>query len=993
MSVDLRERPLKCEMVADTNPDHQPELTIPIWRALKERLCTHSVSQSRLELPETSFAQGNYTSMVELASHFSTIDDEDLYSLSVGADGRRRKLDADQLQQVRQSGTFDVESRSFPGMHHRWQISSIWQNGRDRIQQTQHAMNDHALGLAAWEGPRRIVGDVDEFSIRSGLARMWLGIKEATNILVGLKDDYPKYPYEYRLKEEISRHEIRTLLDKIMPEDHRRGRRPVMKDGERLNTHLDETFNNLDMITTMYRAHELQWRAERESRRARLTAEAPEGKDVTVYIQEQEQRMQQTAVYDMIRTMLPEGADAAIDAMEIVAVLRRVTDAAEDARTAAIKAFEEKLKKEHTVMSRIYPWVQHKVDAFAKEYDSDHPRVSLLPDMLNGIESLTGQPARLFRDRAAIHTSDAMTETRARLKAKRNPKEYMFMMPIFRKKLWTIEERQWGYQLITDKTYVVKANFVGWRFRVYWLLMLEMLTNGVYWAVETLLWGKFGLRALYGFDRFSHSFTVNHHSGSLERTSPFHTTWAGRLLRLWANVRDDRERFEARPDRGFFGKSFSRVFNVLHNYVIKLGLGVPLIVVLHPVLTILNTIATAIVIVTSFIWGPVATIAIAVWSALIKDSFFTNTQELGFLPLPRALIELILIRGAAQCVISVVSIPVFYAIALGAVTGGIIQRGVRTAWDTAMFHVIIKPRANVPAFDTFVAVRTSGPGMAARHRILIPNDAALIILRHHLESVELSWYEKAARTAISEPLSAARDFYSQFEPVGLRICGSPVLAEIEASSAALTKRLDNMLSLRRDDTIVTNTYTMQDARVRSETLEVLLEQAEIVTRKTMESRIRRWMTEEQHKQFMADHDAFDGNYRSVAIRMLKQAIGDRVLDPLLGEDERGFGLEVSDNTVRTLFSGLFDGDLRHELENVSKTEPTPITTENIRDLPVMTHNNMSLSSLNWPEQWIHIRESTLDSWCEWHAAKRKKAEVLLAHNSSRGESPYQSLNG
>lgn len=46
---------------------------------------------------------------------------------------RSRRLNNQQLSQLRNNGSFDVDSRDFPGYHHSWHISKGFQKGQARI--------------------------------------------------------------------------------------------------------------------------------------------------------------------------------------------------------------------------------------------------------------------------------------------------------------------------------------------------------------------------------------------------------------------------------------------------------------------------------------------------------------------------------------------------------------------------------------------------------------------------------------------------------------------------------------------------------------------------------------------------------------------------------------------------------------------------------------------------------------------------------------------
>ena len=64
---------------------------------------------------------------------------------------------------------------------------------------------------------------------------------------------------------------------------------------------------------------------------------------------------------------------------------------------------------------------------------------------------------------------------------------------------------------------------------------------------------------------------------------------------------------------------------------------------------------------------------------------------------------------------------------------GVTRRSCRGLWDTFMYQAVIKSRARVPARDSFVARRISGPGLASNYFLqVIINAFILKSLKMHM---------------------------------------------------------------------------------------------------------------------------------------------------------------------------------------------------------------------------------------------------------------------
>ena len=79
-------------------------------------------------------------------------------------------------------------------------------------------------------------------------------------------------------------------------------------------------------------------------------------------------------------------------------------------------------------------------------------------------------------------------------------------------------------------------------------------------------------------------------------------TFISRIRALWNHIRLSRERFEAIPDKGLFGKGVQRLLNKFWNYIIIGLFGTTLIIAVNPAVCILSSLTSLALCVTIPIW-------------------------------------------------------------------------------------------------------------------------------------------------------------------------------------------------------------------------------------------------------------------------------------------------------------------------------------------------------------------------------------------------------
>lgn len=93
----------------------------------------------------------------------------------------------------------------------------------------------------------------------------------------------------------------------------------------------------------------------------------------------------------------------------------------------------------------------------------------------------------------------------------------------------------------------------------------------------------------------------------------------------------------------------------------------------------------------------------------------------------------------------------------------LLHRCSRGMYDTAMYHLIVRRLARVPAHDTFLARRIAGPGLAAEYFYQVSSPEVLAALESLIEQKELAMYRKYVESLLIKPINDYR-LVSLFSP-------------------------------------------------------------------------------------------------------------------------------------------------------------------------------------------------------------------------------------
>ena len=376
----------------------------------------------------------------------------------------------------------------------------------------------------------------------------------------------------------------------------------------------------------------------------------------------------------------------------------------------------------------------------------------------------------LSRDLSFLKDQEPMLEKELKSNARTPTHEFTFKTHIWNPKNWTITKNYQGkvetvptvvhsspaktlsfnrHSPSADRpVYLVERDHIihnssrnpFWRWTNFCYRTWSWTLNFLFFFLICLPWcSSFSLRALFYINPFLPDYEVSQLNGSLhKKPSSWTRTLASRLIDLWRHISKSRRDFEAEPDRGLLGKTVLRHINRFNNYVLKGFFGTCMICFGFPVVCILVSLGSLCL----ALLGPLLVPSFSLAAHLISALFYDIETVSPLVSLAASLLWNILILGLLQPLVCCLVAAVFCPLLAGLITAlALTRRALRLGWDTVIFHAVIKKRARVPAGDSFVAKRISGPGLASNYFYQIKTEQALVALEARMEMDEIEAYK------------------------------------------------------------------------------------------------------------------------------------------------------------------------------------------------------------------------------------------------------------
>uniref|UniRef100_A0A2C9LAC5 Uncharacterized protein n=1 Tax=Biomphalaria glabrata TaxID=6526 RepID=A0A2C9LAC5_BIOGL len=777
-----------------------------------------SITQRRVE--EASVDNGDNLGVVQFKDLFIAPSFDELEDVATDENGKLKKLKDEQLNMIRKTAEFEVPSHNFQGQTHRWRLSRLIQKGSEKTRNSLLGDLSRSLSLLIITARNRFCSDFFSMkeAARGWGNGLWnlldilIGMPSTTpgDICQKLHEERMRYLVaELDIKPNLKR-ELNVYCDYIKsqcslsaanksktselhpPPIPYRYQTPKGQDIDLRLFNRDLMNNSLGILSNILDRQAKGWHIQMRIKLIRhyhdqgLTKE-----EISQKVTEDIMDHYLNKVFSSITTnaeldVLQPGLGALLvnQARSILVMMKAQKNVQQK-----LEMHKEKLMKHlqdtYPIKSRIDTWVKEQIRAFEREFvrqnlwTAHEEAISLCEE-----EGLEQTVYFLKRDLNFIKEREAVLKKELE-RVKIPTREYNFYTNIWFPQNWIVRQSPFGgraeiiptvirsteplhtnsldlntrFTVQKQISRVTSTRYPFWRWWNFLHRSWSFTWNLIYLFGVIIPWcSPFGLRALIWPTAFVPDLEQSRFDGSLyPRMSSKTHTLLSRLRALWSNVKVSRDNFEAAPDRSFLGKSMTRHFNRLWNYVLKGAFGSVIIVSIFPIICIT---VSALSLTASFlapVWVPCGILLGHAFCFLIWDIDNPRSEKNKISILMEALVWNFLLQGCLQPISAVlVGAVVCPAASFLIFLVGIVRFCLRNFWDTAMFHVIIKTRGRVPGSDGFVARRIAGPGLASNYFFQIRPEQALAAVEAKIEYDELEAWKKQMVSVLEQPKEAYR---------------------------------------------------------------------------------------------------------------------------------------------------------------------------------------------------------------------------------------------
>ncbi|XP_042900994.1 uncharacterized protein [Parasteatoda tepidariorum] len=603
--------------------------------------------------------------------------------VSFDAKGDPQPLNRRQLLSIRESGTFEVESRNFPGQLHKWKLSQLLQKGRQNVQDT--LLQDVALAahLIVVTAKNRLLSQF--FSVSESVRAFIRGLAVLLDIVIGIPSLSAKN-LDIRIQEERSKYLVAELTIRPSYDDDIDNLCQFVKHQIRKQTMEKYCFENEKSPPVPYhfqtpKGREIDLRLfnkeiirkslpiianilEKESRGWFLPFREKVISDLkTKKISDEElERVANILVLDeYLRRVfaailchpqiLELGSGIGpllVEQAQCVILMHRAVENMHRRLKETLSQLKRLLGEMYPVLSQVKPWVKEKLNIAEEEFFLDH-RWDAHEEALALCRQSRLEQISYFLQRDLTFMREREPVLKQELSKVRKPnRSFHWRTQIWSPHHWNVRKVFQGeaeavptvisrtssslaqprsdpnqpvFLVEKQRLHTTTTRSPFWRWINYCYRTYSWMWNAMFIFGVIIPWcSPVSLRALFCIRPFIPDLEISQIDGTLyPRKSSITNTLCSRLILLWRHISKSRTEFESRPDTGFIGKGFSRHLNRLWNYLLKGALGTLLIVFFFPFLCLFVSFLSLSVAVFAPLWVPAATLLFHSIMILIYD--------------------------------------------------------------------------------------------------------------------------------------------------------------------------------------------------------------------------------------------------------------------------------------------------------------------------------------------------------------------------------------
>lgn len=775
--------------------------------------------------------------------------EENLLDLSNDSEGNHLKLNNEQKNQFRTTGKFDVDSKKFPGQKYTWQLSKLLQKGTNNIKED--LFDNIAKSYSHLLEFSDFIYRNENYTIFSGIKSIASVPKSLCELFLGLKT-LSKDKNDSKIKKEVSK--------KLIVDYDRNLQRITFNDQS-----VDYT---LDKYTDMFYK-------------------------LNILIKNNNPKNDEEYHKLIKNNFTQEQSNCIIDTIQKLNKIRQEVDNFYLKQRDDIQRYKKNLEINNNIRGRSSKWVKIQVEKYKKRWNEENS----LDDIISNINLIF----KIFKEIESVY-NETQEGGQGERQGERQGQgegqvvtEYIenFYFHYWNSNNYIIDQKSY----FLNKYYIVEksSSHIGWRLNIGLTYVLNLFNNANYYLVNNLFYSQCGLRSLFGIEDFKVGHKLNSNKEIIHAKK--YTPWFGRFKKLFKSISVSRKKFEDTSDTGFLGKTISRVFNRIYNYIINGCLGSLIILFGHPIMTIINTVFSLLAIATSPIWCIICGIVVYLFSILIYDKFG------GKFRLFSIILKDFLIKGIGKIVLCS-ACSVFYIVrSILSFAWSLFTYIIRYSYDTFLYYTLLKYKARIPSSVGFASHLIKGPGLSSQYYNLITSDLALLLIEYELEVMVIEQYKKNILNDINKPYNSLMEFYDSFKAVELiPEYNTNTKKQLYDTKIKLEQNLNKIIKEYWDDYPIKNLNSFHSSRMTKEELNKTL---------ILGSKLCK--------------DKFP-NYENLVINLLQRATNNKICIPIEDDNEKGFEIKINTVDTKKYIQKLFNVD---ELETVKTLVYNPIISNNI----------------------------------------------------------------
>ena len=345
------------------------------------------------------------------------------------------------------------------------------------------------------------------------------------------------------------------------------------------------------------------------------------------------------------------------------------------------------------------------------------------------------------------------------------------------------------YSLQKYTTFEVKSNYFGWRLFLYFMRFVIYTWNIAVFSLKKVFYSCVSIQALFRVTLYTDD-DIDRYTGEVYQSKQTYT-YPRTLCNLIQWISSSRRLFEEQPDRGIFGKKFTRIFNLIWNYIIKLIIFGVIVLICYPIVIVIFIVFFLL----CFCLSPVLSFAFILLE-LVFYLFIYDGISRKFFPLIRNIIWKFLIGFLLFFIVNVSLLIIQPIAAVLSTIFGIIAFILRYIYDFIMYY-IVKCIAKIPVVDTCFAWKIEGPGLFRDRFYNLPDTDILLLLRGRLEEDQLRYYYNNTRKQLEQPEQDLKNsIHAVYECFNLDIRGCPPC--VSKSIMFYKTKLLSLITQRKD---------------------------------------------------------------------------------------------------------------------------------------------------------------------------------------------------